>query len=375
MAMRMMLYDRLWRRVGAVESVTAMSGVTVCNGVSSLSFDVDNNVQYVDVLTTPGAKVELYSDNQFIEAFRVVEYTTALPDRTGKVAVRCAGFNDLTARLLGYPQPTRTLPANTTSQFTTDYDNRTGPFETVAKGLILDAATRIGEPVTVTASQGRGPQWTASVRCHNLADVLSQAADKAGMNITVTPNAGHNGYLVDVTPRVMLPLTIAEQSQLIVGGKAIIREPKATRVIVGGQGEKTARVFYPALAPDLRESDWGVRREVFRDARDATDAAVLAKRAEETLSEGAPQYEVHLELAESEGFRWRAGYNVGDAVRVKIRGVLITDWIRRVEWSWGHDRGLVATPIVGEPKGDATYAFAYALAAIQRRDRAGKAGT
>lgn len=376
MTLRLVVYDVAWRRVGAVESLTSASGVSVCNGVSSLTFAVDNDTPYGQGLASPGTRLELFDDGAFVQAFRVPEYVIDLPRATGQVTVKAVGFDDLLDRLTGYPEPTKTIPSGTVGTFANDYDTRGGskPFETAAKGIIGDAATRLGEPVTVVASQGRGPSYSAQVRNDNLADLLYPDADKAGMVITVAPTAGHDGYLVDVVPRGSIGFVITEASGLIEKGTVRITEPKVTRVLAGGQGEKAARQFYALTAPG-RESAWGVVKEKFRDARDAADTATLAKRAQESLDEGAASYAVSLSLREAEGFRWRDGYEVGDAVQIRIGDLLITDWIRRVEWSWSKNDGFTARPIIGDASGDPLQEVTRSVGALVARDRRWKART
>ena len=59
---------------------------------------------------------------------------------------------------------------------------------------------------------------------------------------------------------------------------------------------------------------------------------------------------------------------------MRVRGLLVADWIRQIEWSWTRDGGFTAAPIVGERKGTVTQELAGVVGAIVRRDRAGKAG-
>ena len=376
MTLRLVVYDVAWRRVGAVESLTSASGVSVCNGVSSLTFAVDNDTPYAQELSSPGTRLELFDDGAFVQALRVPEYVIDLPRATGQVTVKAVGFDDLLDRLTGYPEPTKTIASGTVGTFANDYDTRGGakPFETAAKGIIADAAARLGEPVTVVASQGRGPSYSAQVRSDNLADLLYPDADKAGMVITVGPTAGHDGYLVDVVPRGSVGFVITEASGLIEKGVVRITEPKVTRVLAGGQGEKADRQFYALTSPG-RESAWGVAKEKFRDARDAADTATLAKRAQESMDEGAASYTVSLSLREAEGFRWRDGYEVGDAVQIRIGDLLITDWIRRVEWSWSKNDGFTARPIIGDAAGDPLQEVTRSVGALVARDRRWKART
>lgn len=378
--MRLMLYDSWWSPYGVLQAVTDVSGKVVENGQSVLSFTVDGDVSYVELLSEPGVRFELYDGLDLIGGYELEEATITLPERISTIEVTAIGYDGaLLDRLLSHPDPTTQHGPNTEIVFTKEYDHRSGPFETVAKGLIRDAAARQTEPVTVAPDLGRGPTVTVDARAVSLADLLWPLADRAGMSIRVSPNPNHYGYLVDVVPRRVLPGTLTDGPGPLTSGKLTIRRPLTSGVLVGGKGEGAARTFLRVDATDGRDTDWGIHGEMFRDARDAKDAATLIARGEETLAETAASYGLSLNLAEVDGFRWRDGYDVGDVISVDVSGLPYRDWVRRVEWSWkagnGPGTGFSARPIVGDHKGQATAELVASIANMQRNDRIGKAAT
>lgn len=374
MPLSVLVRDRAWRRVGLIRAIRSATGVEVNNGTSRCQLEVDHDVPGVNELSAPGARFEVYRDGTLLNAYRMVETVWRGPGRLGTATIEGSSYSDLLDRLVGYPSPTQTIPSGTAGTFTAAYDVRTGPAETVIKGAITAAANRIGEPVVVYPSQGRGATTRVDLRVGNLADELYPKADAAGVCVRVTPDPGGVGYLVDVVSRGQIGMVLTETMPIVADWELTVKAPGASRVLVGGQGEKVLRTFYALTAGDGREGEWGARSEVFRDARDADDNTVLAARAAETLADTASQYGISLRLVESSGFQWGAGYRLGDQVSVRVRGLLVADWIRQIEWSWTRDGGFTAAPIVGERKGTETQELAGVVGAIVRRDRAGKAG-
>ena len=377
--MQIVVYNKAWARVGAIQAVTAIAGQELENGISVLQFTVDGDVSYAQAAASAGARFELYDGNDLIGGYELDEVTMTIPSRLSMVSVKAVGYAAVLDRLLGQPEPTRVIPLEETYQFPVEYDHRSGPFETVVKGLVFDAAQRIGEPLTVVPTQGRGPVVTVDVRNHNLADTLWPLADRYGMSIRVGPNATSTGYLLDVVPRTEPRGIFVDGPGPLQAGVLTLRRPTAHIVVFGGPGEGVDRQFWQAAATDTRVQDWGVRGEVFRDARDVRDQGVFERRWAQALEETGPSYGLTLELAEVDGFRWRRGYDVGQKVSVQVGDTVYTDWVRRVEWEWrpgrGPGTGFSAKPIVGDHKGTATTDLVASVAAIQRTDRIGKADT
>ena len=62
-------------------------------------------------------------------------------------------------------------------------------------------------------------------------------------------------------------------------------------------------------------------------------------------------------------------------MQIRIGDLLITDWIRRVEWSWSKNDGFTARPIIGDASGDPLQEVTRSVGALVARDRRWKART
>ncbi|MFP3481178.1 hypothetical protein SB780_40675, partial [Burkholderia sp. SIMBA_057] len=76
-----------------------------------------------------------------------------------------------------------------------------------------------------------------------------------------------------------------------------------------------------------RESQYGMRAETFRDARDDNTATVMDSRGRETLDEMGPKNGLSLDLAGTGIFQYGpGGFQVGDRVPVNVgAGLVITE--------------------------------------------------
>jgi hypothetical protein len=271
--------------------------------------------------------------------------------------------------VLGWPVPSAAISAQNTSA----YDTRTGPAETVVKGFVQAAVTRLGLPVTVAPDLGRGQTITVSMRMHALLDRLMPLIDQASIGVTVRQN-GTSGLVVDCYEPAWYPQTLSPHSGVVVDWEWSRSAPKATRAVVGGQGDGTARVFRQRI-DTTAESLWGMKREVFVDASDAATSALLDARGDAAIAEGAATAGLKLMLAETDSFRYGDQLRVGDLVTTKLvpGADPITDVLREAVISWSADEGLSATPVVGDRTDDPDKTFARAVASLARAVRIDRA--
>ncbi|MFF1382765.1 hypothetical protein ACFVWT_04285 [Arthrobacter sp. NPDC058288] len=327
------------------------------NMMSTATFTIDADHLRASDLMAPGARVKIYKDGNL--------------EMTGPVRLAGGDFNaapSLTFTVeddfrilhnwLAWPKPTAALTGQDV-----EYRSIAGPAETVVKTVMAEAAARLGFPLTVAPSLGRGASGKYTFRFHPAYDRLFPAVDQAGIGVTVRQDGV--GLLLDCyTPRDY-PHELSSENGTVVGGTYSLAAPSTTRAIVGGQGEGVAREFRE-FKDTARESEWNDVIEVLQDARDSSSGDVYADRANEVLAEGAPLAGLSLELSETKHFRYGGdGLRVGDRVTAKIRGQAFTDVLREVRLSW--DRaGDVATPIVGERTDDPDLNLAKRIRALQR---------
>ncbi|GAB2767484.1 Gp37-like protein [Sinomonas soli] len=343
---RLTIYDKAFRRVGWLGDPISIDAVPAHNALAVATLEVSTRNKKLGLLLEPGARVVAELDGDHLIGGPVRVRGGEGPGVDGTVTLEVHDDWRLFQRLLGWPVPTQ--PA--TNQSAAEYNTVTGPAETVLKTLVKrNAIDRMGWPVTIAPDQGRGATITVSTRFHPLADRLIPALEAAAIGTTVRQSG--TGLVVDVYEPRDYPRELTEASGVVQKWKWNHAAPEATDVVVGGQGEGTARTFRAFAATDGRAEKWGDQIEVFRDARDTSAADVYAQRAAETFAETAEKTGLHLTLAETKHFRYggTTGLHVGDRVRVRIGPELVvTDLLRSAAVSWTRDAGRTVTPKVGD---------------------------
>lgn len=340
------VYDKAFRRVGWLGDAVEVAAEVKHNDVGTLDVTLSSASSKLPLVTAPGARLTCHYEGEHLIGGPIVAWKGSGPATSGKVTLTVADDLRLLSRVLGWPVPGQPV----TNQGGAEYDTRTGPAETVLKGLVsANAVARLGLPVTVAPDLGRGGTVTVTSRFHPIADRVLPALEAAGLGVTVRQSGV--GLVLDVyTPRVF-PRTLTEASGVVRSWEWSNAAPAATRVVVGGQGEGTARTFAGYVDP-ARETLWGEVAEVFRDARDSDGAGdVYTTRAAETFAETAERSGLKVELAETAGFRYGGptGMRVGDRVTLAVGPSLtVTDLLRSASLRWTRDGGLVIEPTAGE---------------------------
>lgn len=236
------------------------------------------------------------------------------------------------------------------------HDQRTGKLETVFKDIARANITRLGLPVTVPASLGRGPTTTVQMRFQKLSEEVVPLLDAAGLGVRVFQSG--SGLVLDVYEPDEWPINLSEDGGTLEGLSWTRMPPEATRVVVGGPGEDAARLLRTRVNV-AAETLWGDKIEDFVDARDVEDddlnkLALLDTRGDEFLAKAAAKAGIALTLQEGEVFRYGGdGIHVGDRVPVEISpGNVITDVVRTAILSLSEADGVGALPVVGERTDD-----------------------
>jgi hypothetical protein len=318
-------------------------------------------------LLTEGCRVTIgYHGQQILSG--VVDSIGGTGDPAGVLTVQVRDDWALLSDLLGWPVPTAAISA----QNTAEYDTKTAAAETVVKWFAGRAITRLGLPVTVATDHGRGSTITVQMRMHQLADQLLPLIDQAGIGVTVKQSG--SGFVLDCYTPTTYSRTLTPQSGVVTDWEWTRTAPKTTRVVVGGQGDGTARVFR-ARSDTTAEALWGVKREAFVDATDATTTALLDARGDAAIAEGTATAGLKLTLAETDTFRYGDQLRVGDLVTTQLvpGATAITDVLREAVINWSVEEGLTATPVVGDRQDDPSRTFAKAIASVARAVRIDRA--
>ena len=362
------VYTRAFQRVGWIGAPLAVELVPRHLATGYCKVTVPSDDLRVPYLTEPGARMTVDYLGDRVMSGRVSRVEGAGPLAEGTVAVTIDDDFRLLERLLGWPNPAGDI---TQQGAATAYHTVTGPAETVLKTIVSANRARSTPPVTVAGDAGRGARVTATMRMHPVADRLLTLLDTAGVGVTVRQEGA--GLVVDCYAPTVRSQPISETSGVLVDWSYTMQAPAATRVVVGGQGEGTAREFV-SVVDTAREQLWGESIEVFRDARDSDDPTVQAERAQETLAEGAPTTGLTLTLAETPGYRYGKSVRVGDTVTVDVApGVSVTDTLHEARITWDTQDGLQVTPVVGERSDDPAVTLRRTITSLARSIRDMKA--
>lgn len=341
------------------------------NAASTAVFTLDADDPQVGVLTAEGARVvvEYFHDpedpwNPMVLLSGMVGERTGESSTAGTRTFEVWDDWAYVMGLVGVPNPAGDI---TQQGDETAYFTLTGPAETVVKGHVDAVAGWYDVPVTTSADLERGDDVSVAVRMHPLADRLFPAVTQAGVRVTAVQSGA--GIVVDCVEPDVVDFPLTEASGVVQAGAFDAEPPTITRVLIGGGGEGTARVFVVEVNTAV-EAAWGVVLPIFVDARDTTDPAVLTARAWEKLNEGAPKSRVTAALAETDDFRFGVTVNLGDEVEVALDGAPpITDRVTEVELTWTTRGGLVVTPRVGEVNTTFPELVTAALEQVARRTR------
>jgi hypothetical protein len=338
------VYDRAFHRQGWVADYEQIAVTPRHNATGTASFSVKASHPRLPALMADGARVTIdYHGGQIMSGPLWASQGQLPSTPASTITFTVEDDLRLLGQVLGWPVP----GAGIAAQSAAAYDVRSGPAETVLKAYVqANAVTRLGLPLTVAASAGRGPVVTAQARMDKLADLLLPLADTAGLGVRVRQSGA--GLVLDCYTPAVRSRVLTEQSGVLGTGQWSRTGPSATDVVIGGQGEATARTFRLTRSVPLAAA-WGTRVEVFRDANDISAAADLDARAAQTLAEGAPGAGIALQLAETDTFRYGRSLVVGDVVTVQVAaGLTVTDVVRSATLTHSADDGLTVLPQVGD---------------------------
>lgn len=364
------IYDKAFARKGWVGDPESVEVHPRHNQQPTATLTVAGDHIYAPALLADGARATIDYDGEQVMS-GVLRAKSGTSGKDSSLTVTLEDDWRIMTRVLGWPNPTGAITAQGA---VTAYDVKTGPAETVAKWFIGRAATRLGLPVTIATDQGRGGTISVKMRMHPLADRLLPLIDQAGIGVTVRQVGA--GLVVDCYEPSWYPRDLTAESNVVIAWDWDTEGPTATRTVIGGQGEGTAREFRVVTDTTL-EAAWGDKIETFTDARDTAVTTEQDAAGAETLAEGAPTAGLKLTLAETASFRYGTSVRVGDLVTtVLVPGAPpITDVLREAVLSWTVGDGFTATPIVGDRSDDPNRTFARAVSRLAKAIRNQRSST
>lgn len=357
------VYDKAFQKKGTVGSPVSVSVTVRHNQQPTAQMVVSALHPRIGDLMEPGARVWIRYRGDHLMSGPVRLRQAHGPTSSAAFTFQVTDDWFLFSRLLAWPTPGADLASQTSEQ-----DVRSGPAESVLKGYVSANVGRSSPPVTVGSDLGRGDTISLALRFKPLTDQVIPAVDAAGIG-TVVAQAGA-GLVMDVYETRTYPRTLTEDSRTVVDWDLSHADPEATQLVVGGQGEGTARLL--VLVPDpVNEALYGYSIEAFKDDTSVTTTDALTASGNRTLTEQGPSSGMSVALSETSAFRYDPtgvnGVRVGDILPIQVGPTLtVTDVLRQCTLTWSADNGFTVTPQVGERKGDTTLALKTAIAALAR---------
>lgn len=305
--------------IGQIDHFTLLDFRSRFNDVGAWNLEMPAFIEGVrnaqSSLLTPGRGIIVVLDGEVFGSGQLTEPTTEL---LGSLIAEGVDDNDILLGTLAYPA----APSLVTSGQA--YDVRSGASETVATAYVdanCGGSADIDRYRLLTrASGGRGSSVSESARFETVLDVVKRVLAVDGYGFQVKADLSDPGppYFEVIVPRDQSAQVEFSTFRGTIGlpSSRTDRRPAATTAVVGGGEEGTLRVFRTATNP-AQEAIWG-RREVFVDARDSTDTAVLDNRGAAEVQAVGPI----LEIAALETVGTRYGdWRLGDWVTGQLLGV------------------------------------------------------
>jgi hypothetical protein len=366
---RISVYDKNFQFQCNIGNPSSLEAVIRWDQVSTLTMTLPLRHKRVPTLQADGARLLVLFRGEHLISGPIV--ADGLDSNGGKKDTYTVTVEDdwrVLKEIIGWPVPT----AGITAQNTAEYRTYTGNAETIVKTAVTEnAVNRMGFPgLTVAPNLNRGATVPGGVpfRFHSLTEQLFPAVTDAGIGVTVRQQG--SSLVLDVHEPEDLTTKLSVKGRTLKHVSMTRTRPTASRVIIGGQGEGTARKFR-LLIDTSRESQYGMRAETFRDARDDNTDAVLDARGQETLKEHGPKNGVSITLAGSGIFQYGpGGYHVGDRVPIEVtEDITIPEVIRECTLKWVSSTHADVEPAVGEITNQPERAMANRFAAMYRRLR------
>ncbi|WP_327175477.1 siphovirus ReqiPepy6 Gp37-like family protein [Streptomyces sp. NBC_01335] len=285
--------DRTLTRVGAIPAdLLAMDAEDIHNNVGTWKLQLSAEHPLAAVLSTPGAGIIVTGPTDVIFSGPAVKTESAVTatDPLGTLTVEGVDDTVILSDMLAWPDPSN---GNTASQ-NFAYDERTGVAETLMHQYVnancgpAAPATRQRAGLIMGTDGKRGAVVSKAARFQQLGELCKELADPASLGFRIVQrgtNLVFETYAVkDRTKEARLGVV----NNTLAGQRVSVSTPQKTRVIVGGDGDGSNRLFVGVDNADsiASETDWGRRIESFIDERSSTDTAELTQKGTEALADG-----------------------------------------------------------------------------------------
>jgi hypothetical protein len=348
-------------------------------GISTVAVNADHRM--VGELLQTGSRMWIKDgdDGSHLMSGWVSGFRITGPEKRARVEFDLVDDFIIFQRILGWVVPGNPIDEQNTAgtNWTMNDDAET----VLLAALQANGVDRLGLPIDVPASLGRGAQVKARLRFQTLYDRLILSDDDgagisdSGIELDVQQNPDAPGLKVVVREPRVITKTLNERSGIVSDWSLNGRSATITRGVAAGQGEGILRLLREKNDAAL-EAALGWKFEAFRDARDSDDPDVMYERIDETLKEGAAVSGISVTLSETANFIARPGKIwTGDTVTMKLAGQTVTDKLQEVTLSSTASGGKVTRPRIGEWTDSPDVRLAKIVRNIGRRLRVWNANT
>ena len=365
---RVGVYDKNREFRCQIGNPSALSVTVRHNLVSTLAVTVPLEHIRLPELMADGARLKVSFKGEHLTSGPIISDEGETDGVKGHVTFNIEDDFRVLRDILGWPVPTSPY----TDQSAAEYRTYTGTAESILKAAVTEnGVNRLAVPGLVVApnlNRGLVVPGGVPLRMHPLMDQLFPAIELAGLGVTVQQIA--DDLVLDVYQPQTFPRELSTKGRTLKKTSWTRSRPTASRVVVGGQGEGAARKFR-VVTDAARETQYGMKAETFRDARDDNTDAVLDARGQETLDETAAKNGISIELAGTGIFQYGpGGFRVGDRVPVDIGGgQIITETIREATLTWVSKDYARVEPSIGELTNQPSRIIAQRLAALAKGQR------
>jgi hypothetical protein len=352
-AFRCEVYNKSFQRVGLVGDPITVTIIPKrwMPGMATIRMPATHRM--VGPLLDDGARMWFkdFETDQHLMSGWVTNFRITGPERKATVEFDIMDDFVIMQRILGWVVPTAPITGQGTAGTNWELNDDA---ETVLKtALKVNGVDRLGLPISIPASLGRGAVVKGKLRFQSLYDRLVPVEDGAGIidsgiEAGIQQNPDAPGLLLNVWEPRTITQPLTEESGVVRSWSSSGRSATITRGVAGGQGEGQLRLFR-AQADTALEAALGWKFEAFRDARDTDDPDVMYERIAETLKEGAAVSGLSVELSETKNFIARPDKLwTGDTVSMRLAGRTITDKLQEVTLSSTASEGKVTRSRVGD---------------------------
>lgn len=335
------------QRVAQVDDYTDLEVTARHNAVGSWVLTLDRRLDAAIALTAPNAGIEILAGDATVITGPATNPKIEQSEQTNRATIAGVSDDVWLARRLAYPQPSTGPPYNAY-----EYDVRTGVASTVMGQYVEYNAgpSAIGPRqvpgLTVGTDPVLGGTGTWRARWQPLPELLTEIATWAGLGYQTTQSG--TSLVFGVYEPVDRSGSVRFDAELGTLSAAAyeVTVPESTYVIVGGDGDGTARITREVFDAD-QQATWG-RIEAFRDRPGTTDTAELDQAGAEQLTEDAEKTSLSLTPLDTDQQRYGQHYTLGDRVSAVVAGVVVVDVVREITLKVTADERTV-TPLIGTP--------------------------